>query len=72
MSQLNLALVSPAFLTGIIDIEIGNAFLSDHAPLYVKFKLESELKGKGYWKFPQYLLTDEAYVQLLKHKSRNS
>ena len=66
MSRLDLALASPAFMTGIIDVTIGTAFHSDHAPIYVEFQLESEPQGKGYWKFPNHLLTNEAYVQLLK------
>ena len=61
LSRLDYYLVSPAFLTGITNAEIGHAYMSDHSPITLDLVLNSEAPGKGYWKFPKFLLSDTEF-----------
>ena len=62
-SRLDLLLASPAFLTHVLDCEIGISYKSDHSPVYVEFSLSKETRGKGYWRIPDFLLSDPVYMK---------
>ena len=57
----------PAFLTHILSTEIGIAYSTDHAPIYLQFSLEQLEKGKGYWRMPTYLLSDPVFVRKVEN-----
>ena len=39
---------------------------SDHNAVIVKFKLNRNPKGKGYWRFPDALLENDQYISFYK------
>ena len=44
--------------------DILNAFSTDHSPVFCSFSLYDEFKkGKGFWKFNNYLITNTAFVE---------
>ena len=65
LSRLDYFLVSPMFLTAVIDTDIDPAYCSDHNPTVLDFKLNGATRGWGYWKFPQFLTTDLEYKKEL-------
>ena len=56
-------MASPAFLTHLIDAEIGTTYASDHSPMFVRFSLDQLSKGPGYWRMPNYLLSDPVFIK---------
>ena len=66
-SRIDLVMASPALLTHIQSVEIGVAFASDHAPMYVDFTTTQLEKGKGYWRFPSFLLADPVTVKRIEN-----
>ena len=63
LSRLDYCFTSPAFLTSVTNSEIGYSYLSDHSPVCLNFALQNdEVKGKGYWKFPDFLLSDKTFT----------
>ena len=61
MSRIDFMLVSPALLTGVVSTDIGSAYCSDHSPIWTDIIISKHSKGKGYWKFPDFLLTDSQF-----------
>ena len=47
-------------LTAAVDATIEPHFLSDHNPISFTFTMGTP-KGKGYWKFPDFLLSDKQF-----------
>ena len=46
--------------TAAVDSSIEDAFCSNHNPITFSFAL-GEPKGKGYWKFPDFLTNDATF-----------
>ena len=61
LSRIDHFMASPSFLTYTLECEIGVAFQSDHAPIYLEFSFEEQLKGRGFWRLPQYLVNDKEF-----------
>ena len=61
-------LSSPALLTGLVNAEIWNTYVADHNPITTEFFIGGPKQGKGYWKFPEFLLSDAGFKKNLKHK----
>ena len=66
MTHLDLFLCSPSFLTNLEDSWIGTAFGSDHAPIYMSFAFDGNARGRGFWRVPKFLLSDEVYKKLIE------
>ena len=62
LSCIDLFLASPSFLVHVSDSYIGNAFRSDHSPIWLKFSFDAEARGPGVWHFPNFLLGDPQYI----------
>ena len=45
--------------------DIGTSFQSDHSPIYISFFLHCNEKGKGLFRFPDYLINDNDYNIIL-------
>ena len=41
--------------------QILDSYCSDHNPLSLSMVIGDNVKGKGYWKFPDFLINDPAY-----------
>ena len=67
MTRIDLALASPAMLTHIQNSTIGTAYITDHAPVYVKLGLDKNVRGRGYWRIPTYLLADSVYTKRIEN-----
>ena len=67
LSRADFAMASPAFLTHLIDVEIGTAYASDHSPIFVQFSLDQLSKGPGYWRMPNYLLSDPVFTKKIEN-----
>ena len=65
LSRIDLFLASPAMLTYITDSYIGNAYKSDHSPIYLHFSLQEEDRGRGNWRLPTFLLGCGEYRQVI-------
>ena len=59
-------LVSPALLTSVVETDIKASFSSDHNPITMNFFLGGPNVGRGYWKFPDFLLSDENFKSALQ------
>ena len=67
-SRIDLLLASPSFLTHVTDVIIGCLYISDHAPVYLEFCLEVNFQGRGFWRTPQYLLSDGIFQKRIRIK----
>ena len=52
-------------LTHIHDSDIGLSYKTDHAPVYVRFSLSKNVRGRGYWRIPNYLYQDPVYNRIV-------
>ena len=68
LTRLDYIFTSPAFLTSVVNSNIGNLYMTDHSPLTLDFLIKHETPGKGYWKFPEFLLSDEEFSAGLKKR----
>ena len=66
LSRLDYFLTSPAFLTSVVDCDIKSAYCSDHSPVTLDFHVDGCTQGKGYWKFPDFLLRDFNFRPLIR------
>ena len=66
-TRIDLVLASSPLLTHVLDSEIGTVYASDHAPLYIKFCLSQQTKGRGYWRIPSSILSDPVYDKKMKN-----
>ena len=64
-SRIDLTLASPSFMSHVVDSSIGISYMSDHAPVIVDFTLEQDSQGPGFWRLPQYILSDPAYIHTI-------
>ena len=67
LSRTDYFLLSPAMLTTPIDSTIEDAYASDHNAITYSFTLGIP-KGKGYWKFPDFLTSDINFKNELKQR----
>ena len=65
LSRIDLFLALPLFLPSVVDVEIPAAYLSDHTPLFLEFSLDENVRGRGYWHFPNFLLHDAVFREKL-------
>ena len=56
LNRLDYVLASPSILTCVEDLKIGPAFRSDHSPLFLYLELTDEIRGRGFWRFPNFLV----------------
>ena len=61
LSRLDYFLVSPVMLTSITNSAINPSYCSDHNPITLDFVIDSDKRGRGYWKFPEFLLSDGTF-----------
>ena len=64
-SRLDYFLVSPLLLNYLSSTSIGIKHLSDHAPIYVSFYLQRNVKGPRLFRFPNFLTSDDTYSTAL-------
>ena len=65
-ARLDYFLISSNLQTLIPESDIGVAYMSDHSPVYLLFQLNEHVRDKGTWKFSNFLLRDEEYIQIVK------
>ena len=51
-----------------MSVKYENSYRSDHSPALLSLKINNFVKGTGFWKFNNSLLTDKEYVELIKKK----
>ena len=66
-SHSDLALASPSFLTHVVNCSIETSYPSDHASLYVEFKLDQDPRGRGLWCVPTHVLGDTVYQKRIEN-----
>lgn len=67
-ARLDFFLVSESLLSSAMCVEYENSYRSDHSPVLLSLKINNFIKGSGFWKFNNSLLTDKEYVNLIKEK----
>ena len=65
-ARLDFFLVSEALFPYITDASITTGFKSDHHGISLKFKINDNERGRGYWKFNNTLLKGKDYVRIVK------
>ena len=60
-SHLDYFFASPLLVNYLHEADIGTSFQSDHSPIHISFFLHHNEKGKGLFRFPDHLITDEDY-----------
>ena len=58
---------SSLLLNYLSSAEIGIAYKTDHSPIYVTFIMNRNPKGKGFFRFPDFLTQDKEYGKILSH-----
>ena len=67
-SRLDYFLTSPAMLTAVTNAEIEPSYCIDHNPITLDMVISEMERGKGYWKFPEFLLSDRSFCsELISH-----
>ena len=66
LTHADLMLVSPAMLTATTASDIEPCYSSDHNPISLSVVLGGRPRGKGYWKFPDFLLSDVQFQKLVQ------
>ena len=64
-SHLDFFLASPLLVNYLTSSEIELAFQSDHSPVSTLFLLHRNPKGKGMFRFPEFLVSDDKYSDIL-------
>ena len=72
LSRTDFFLVSPVLLTVTVSASILDRYVSDHNPITYTFMVNTPEKGKGYWKFPEFLLQDEGFKQELATRIKHT
>ena len=52
-------------LNFVLNVHVGIAFKTDHCPIFVKFQSGRNPSGRGYWKFPEFLVNDKEFKPFL-------
>ena len=66
-ARIDHAMASPTFLTHVQQAEIGIAYATDHAPVYVGFSTDQGDRGKGCWRMPSHLLSDPVFINRVEN-----
>ena len=66
MTRIDWFLVSPLILNYTYDTNIGIAFKTDHAPIYISIETNRNPKGPGIFRFPNHLTKDPNFRTHLK------
>ena len=64
--QLDYFFVAGFFLNALQDAHIHPRVVSDHNPITITLQLDRNVKGRGYWKFPDALLDNDKYVNWMR------
>ena len=64
--RLNHIFVNEALVNSMYNAQIGIAYQTDHCPVYLTFITGRNPPGKGYWKFPSFLIKDPEFKTFLK------
>ena len=67
-ARLDFFLVSESLIRSTLSVEYENSYRSDHSPVLLSLKINNFVKGTGFWKFNNSLLTDKEYVESIKKK----
>lgn len=70
-ARLDFFLISESLQTMSPCIKHENSYRSDHSPVLFQCKLNEFIKGKGFWKFNNSLLTDKDYINIIKKLLNN-
>ena len=65
-AKLDFFLVLESLIPSTLSVEYENSYRSDHSPVLLSLKINNFVKGTGFWKFNNSLLTDKEYVELIK------
>ena len=68
-SRIDYILATDSLINSLEHSEIGIAFKADHCPVYLTISIRNP-PGKGYWKFPNFLLGDPKFKPFLKRQDR--
>ena len=60
--------VNEALVNSMYDAQIGIAYETDHCPVYLTITTGRNPPGKGYWKFPSFLVKDPEFKIFLKEQ----
>ena len=64
-ARLDFFLVSESLIPSTVSVKYENSYRSDHSPALLSLKINNFVKGTGFWKFNNSLLTDKEYVELI-------
>ena len=67
VARLDYIFVSPSMLSNCISSEITASLVSDHSPVSLCFSMGTN-QGKGYWRFPNFLLSNSSFDKELSIK----
>lgn len=67
-ARLDFFLVSESLISSTKCVEYENSYRSDHSPVLLSLQVNNFIKGSGFWKFNNSLLSDKEYVDLIKEK----
>ena len=65
-SRIDYIFTNEGLLNFILDIKVGFAYKTDHCPVYVTIQSGRNPPGRGYWKFPEFLVKDAEFKSFLK------
>ena len=65
-SRLDYIFMNGSLVNSVLDSRIGVTYVTDHCLIYVDVNTGRELPGKGFWKFPSFLLHDKSFEEFLK------
>ena len=68
-ARLDFFLVSESLIPSALSVEYENSYRSDHSQALLSLKINNFVKGTGFWKFNNSLLTDKEYVEFNKKSS---
>ena len=64
-ARLDFFLLSEFLIPPTVSVEYENSYRSDHSPVLLSLKINNSVKGTGFWKFNNSLLTDKEYIDLI-------
>ena len=70
--RLDYILASGIFLNLISNVTIPPKIISDHNPVLLELEINRNPKGRGYWKFPNALLSNAEYVEWMKKQIKEA
>ena len=64
-TRLDYILLNEGLINNVEKCSIGIAYKMDHCPIFLSLNFGRNPPGRGYWKFPKFLLKDKNYKQFL-------